>query len=86
MAETYRVKDRASSRTASPSFLRQIVDAADSLDDQGKAEILRKMKLQKALQLAKIADEMSKGNTLDLTEEEIVTIVDEDRRKRYNAN
>jgi len=86
MTEIYVEKDIASSRAAAPSLLRQIVDAADSLDDQGKAEILKKIKLQKALQLAKVADEMLKGNTLDLTEDEIVAIVDEDRRRRFDAN
>ena len=86
MTEIYVEKDIASSRAAAPSLLRQIVEAADSLDDQGKAEILKKIKLQKALQLAKVADEMLKGNTLDLTEDEIVAIVDEDRRRRFDAN
>jgi len=69
---------------AKPSLLRQIVDEADALDDEGKKEILRKINMQKALALAKKSDELLKGKTKDyLTEDEIADIVSEDRRSHY---
>jgi hypothetical protein len=48
-----------------------------------QAEILRKIKLQKALELAKRADVMLEGNTTSISEDEIAAIISEDRKKRY---
>jgi len=66
-----------------PSLLREIVDEADMLDDEGKMEILRKIRIQKALAMAKVLDEKLKGNTITLSEEEIADIVNTDRKDRY---
>ncbi len=66
-----------------PSLLREIVDEADMLDDEGKMEILRKIRIQKALGMAKVLDEKLKGNTITLSEEEIADIVNTDRKDRY---
>ncbi len=66
-----------------PSLLREIVDEADMLDDEGKMEILRKIRMQKALNMAKELDEKLKGNTLNFSEDEIADIVSKDRKERY---
>lgn len=78
MVEAMEVKE-----AVEPSLLRQIVDAADMLDDEGKIEILRQIKMQKALKLAKKADELMQGNP-DITDDEIVEMVSEFRRSQYN--
>lgn len=78
MVEAMEIKE-----AVEPSLLRQIVDAADVLDDEGKIEILRQIKMQKALKLAKKADELMQGNP-DITDDEIVEMVSEYRRSHYN--
>jgi type II secretory pathway component GspD/PulD (secretin) len=69
----------------SPSLIRQIVDEVDTLDDQGKTEILRKIKLQKALMLAATADEQLQGKFKEMSEEEIANMVSENRKNWYEA-
>lgn len=67
----------------SPSLLRQIVDEADTLSDVEKAEILRKIKLRKALSLSQQADNMLQGKFKVLSEDEIAQIVSDNRKQRY---
>ncbi|MCY7422181.1 MAG: hypothetical protein LH478_10625 [Chitinophagaceae bacterium] len=66
-----------------PSLPREIVDEVDMLDDEGKMEILRNIRMQKALSMAKVLDEKLNGNTLMFSEEEIADIVSKDRKDRY---
>ena len=66
-----------------PSLLRAIVDEADMLDDEGKLEILRKIKIQKALKMTKLLDEKLQINTLHYTENEIAEMVSKDRKEQY---
>ncbi|MEJ7736629.1 MAG: hypothetical protein WKF97_04310 [Chitinophagaceae bacterium] len=68
-----------------PSLLRQIVDEVDALDEVEKAELLRKIKLQKALLLAKKADTMLEGKFKILSEDEIAEVVSNNRKKNYEA-
>lgn len=65
-----------------PSLLRQIVDEVDSMDEQGKKEVLRKIKIQKALQFAKKADEQLVGAFKPMTDEEVDEMVSKNRIKR----
>lgn len=80
MVEAIEIKE-----AVEPSLLRQIVDAADVLDDEGKIEILRQIKMQKALKLAKKVDAMLEGNTVEMTDEEVADIISEDRKKMYQS-
>lgn len=66
-----------------PSLLRQIVDEVDALDEVEKAELLRKIKLQKALSLAQKGDTMLEGKFKTLSEDEIAEIVSNNRKKNY---
>jgi hypothetical protein len=66
-----------------PSLLRQIVDEVDTLDEQGKMEILRKVKLQKALLLARSADKELQGKFNEMNEDDISNLVSENRKKWY---
>ncbi|MEO6330396.1 MAG: hypothetical protein ABIO55_15785 [Ginsengibacter sp.] len=66
-----------------PSLLREIVDEVDTLDDEGKMEILRKIKIQKGLIMAGKLDGKLKGNTLSLSEDEIADVISKDRKDRY---
>ena len=68
---------------AAPSLLRQIVDEVDALNDIEKAEILRKIKLQKALAFAQKADTMLEGKFKPMLVEEIVEMVSTNRKERY---
>jgi hypothetical protein len=67
----------------SPSLLRQIVDEADTLDEAGQEDILRKIKMQKALKLAQKADILLVGKFKELTEDELAEMVSENRKKYY---
>jgi hypothetical protein len=80
---TIAVPDFNSSLERQPSLLRAIVDEADMLDDEGKREILRKIKIQKALNMTKLLDEKLKGNSLHFTEDQITEIVSKDRKEYY---
>lgn len=66
-----------------PSLLRQIVDEVDAMDEAEKAELLRKIKLQKALSLAQKADEMLEGKFKPMQEDEIAEMVANNRKQRY---
>lgn len=66
-----------------PSLLRQIVDEVDAMDETEKVQLLRKIKLEKALSLAKKADEMLDGKFKSLSEDEITEIVSNNRKLRY---
>ena len=68
-----------------PSLLRQIVDEVDALGEVEKAELLRKIKLQKALVLAQKADTMLEGKFKILSEDEIAEVVSNNRKKNYEA-
>ncbi len=66
-----------------PSLLRQIVDEVDAMDETEKVELLRKIKLEKAVSLAKKADEMLESKFKSLSEDEIAEIVSNNRKLRY---
>ncbi len=66
-----------------PSLLRQIVDEVDELSEASKEEVLRKIKLQQAKELALKADKELEGKFKSLSEEEIAEIVSKDRKERY---
>ena len=68
---------------AAPSLLRQIVDEVDALNDSEKAELLRKLKLQKALAFAQKADTTLEGKFKRMSEEKIVEMVSTNRKERY---
>jgi hypothetical protein len=70
--------------TNEPSLLKQIVDEVDTLDDEGKLEILRKVKLQKALTLAKLFDQQLQGKFIEASEDDITNAVSENRQKWQN--
>jgi len=69
-----------------PLLLRQIVDAADSLNDEQKEKILWQIKMQKALKAAEELDEvLATGELLVSSEEEIAEIVSKYRKEKYEA-
>jgi hypothetical protein len=67
----------------SPSLLRQIVDEVDALSDTDKAEVLRKIKMQQAMELARKADKALEGKFKSLSEDEIAEMVSKNRKERY---
>ena len=70
----------------SPSLLRQIVDEVDALSENDKAEVLRKIKMQQAMELARKADEALKGKFKLLSEDEIADMVSKERKERYEKS
>lgn len=66
-----------------PSLLRQIVDEVDALDEMEKAELLHKIKVQKALSLAHKGDKILEGKFKTLSEDEIASMVSNNRKKRH---
>ena len=66
-----------------PSLLRQIVDEVDAMDETEKEELLRKIKLSKALSLAQKADQILEGKFKPLSEDEIAEMVSSNRKQRY---
>ena len=68
---------------AAPSLLRQIVDEVDALSETDKAEVLRKIKMQQAMDLARKADETMEGKFKPLSEDEIADMVSKKRKERY---
>ena len=66
-----------------PSLLRLIVDEIDAMDDTEKKEVLKKIKLQKALSLAKKADELYEGKFKEMGEDDIALMVSENRKIQY---
>jgi len=69
-----------------PSLLRQIVDEADMLDDEGKESVLRKIKGEKAIAKARAADKSMEGNWIEMSEEEIWEMVSANRKKWYEES
>ena len=69
-----------------PSLLRQIVDEADMMDDEGKANVLKKIKVEKAVAKAREIDEKLKGVFKEMTEEEIWEMVSTNRKKWYEES
>lgn len=70
-------------KTKGHSLLRQIVDEADSLDEQGLRDVLHTIKMQKATLSVERADEILKRKPLGMTEGEIVEMVGNNRKKWY---
>jgi len=66
-----------------PSLLRLIVDEIDTMDDKEKKEVLKKIKMQKALSLAKKADALFEGKFKEMGEDEIALMVSENRKNLY---
>ena len=69
-----------------PSLLRQIVDEVDMMDDEGKAQILKRIKGEKAVAKARAIDERFKGAFKEMTEDEICEMVSIDRKKWYEES
>ncbi|MGI8637899.1 MAG: hypothetical protein ACR2KZ_21075 [Segetibacter sp.] len=63
--------------------MRQIVDEVDTMDEAEKAELLRRIKLQKALLVAKKADEIMECKFRFMSEDEIAEMVSNKRKQRY---
>ena len=74
---------QSSTYTNTPSLLRLIVDEIDTMDDKEKKEVLKKIRMQKALSLAKKADEVFKGKFNEMGEDEIASMVSENRKIQY---
>lgn|GEM_PF-1930219 len=66
-----------------PSLLRLIVDEIDTMDDKEKKEVLKKIKMQKALSLAKKADALFEGKFKEMGEDEIALMVSDNRKNLY---
>ena len=66
-----------------PSLLRQIVDEVDMMTEEQKAQILRKIKMQKAASSVRRADEILKSKPIKMTEEELCEMVSNNRKKWY---
>jgi hypothetical protein len=71
------------SQDITPTLLRQIVDEVDALSETAKAEVLRKIKMQQAIELARKADEAMEGKFKPLSEDEIAEMVSKNRKERY---
>ena len=69
-----------------PFLLRQIVDEVDIMDDEGKAQILKRIKGEKAVAKARAIDDKFKGAFKEMTEEEIWDMVSENRKKWYEES
>jgi len=69
----------------SPSLLRLIIDEIDELDPEKMEELLWKIKMEKALALAKMADITFKDKFLSLGGEQIASLVSETRKAAYDA-
>ncbi len=78
-----RVTQQSSTYTNMPSLLRLIVDEIDTMDDKEKKEVLKKIRMQKALSLAKKADEVFEGKFKEMDEDEIASMVSENRKISY---
>ena len=80
------IKETSTIIEKKPSLLRQIVDEVDMLDEEGKVKILRKIKMEKLLTLAKIADESMQGKWKTMSEDEITEMVSANRKKWYEES
>ena len=76
-------QSESQNQETTPSLLRQIVDEVDALSETDKAEVLRKIKMQQALELARKADEGMEGKFKPLSEDEIADMVSKKRKERY---
>ena len=79
-------QSESQNQETTPSLLRQIVDEVDALSETDKAEVLRKIKMQQALELARKADEAMEGKFKPLSEDEITEMVSKKRKERYEKN
>ena len=79
-------QSESQNQETTPSLLRQIVDEVDALSENDKAEVLRKIKMQQALELARKADEALKGKFKLLSEDEIADMVSKERKERYEKS
>ena len=77
------VQEKLQNEETTPSLLRQIVDEVDSLDREKQHLLLLQLRKERLLADAEILDAKLKGNTIELTEEEIAEIVSKDRKERY---
>jgi len=59
------------------------VDEIDTMDDKEKKEVLKKIKMQKALSLAKKADALFEGKFKEMGEDEIALMVSDNRKNLY---
>lgn len=66
-----------------PSLLRQIVDAADALDEVQQFQLLLQLRKDEILAGTKALDEKLQENALHFTEDEIAEVVSNDRRENY---
>ena len=78
-----KASQQASAYSNRPSLLRLIVDEIDTMDDKEKKEVLKKIRMQKALSLAKKADEVFEGKFKEMGEDEIASMVSENRKSNY---
>jgi hypothetical protein len=69
----------------SPSLLRQIMDEMDDLDAEKKEALLWRIKMEKALYMAKQADDAYMDKFLPLNDDEIANIVSANRKADYDA-
>ncbi len=67
----------------SPSLLRQIVDEVDMMSEEEQAALLRKIKMQKTLELAKKVDTIFNSEPLAVTKETVLEMVSNNRKKWY---
>ena len=68
---------------SAPSLLRQIVDEVDTSNEMEKAELLHRIRVQKALSLARKADTILEGKFKSLPEEGLAELVSNNRRRNY---
>ena len=80
------IKETSTIIEKKPSLLRQIVDEVDMLDEEGKVKILRKIKMEKSLKLAKEIDEELKNCERLVAEEDIADLVSNYRKEKYFSN
>jgi hypothetical protein len=69
----------------SPSLLRQIMDEVDDLDAEKKEALLWSIKMEKALDIAKKADEAYLDKFLPLNDDQIAGMVSANRKADYDA-
>ncbi len=79
------LNDRPALAKKSPSLLRQIIDEVDDLDAEKKEVLLWKIKMEKALALAKLADEAYLDRFLPLNDDQIVHLVNTNRKAEHDA-
>ena len=68
----------------SPSLLRQIVDEVDSMNDEEKTALLRKIKMEKTLELAMKVDAIFNSEPVAMTKKAVLAMVSNNRKKWYD--